>query len=537
MNSSAAKHIGYVSPPSERSLLRAVAAALVGLAIVLAAGGARAQTIRVGSKNFAEQYIVADIYAEALEDAGFKVERRINLGATAIAHSAVVSGQIDLYPEYTGTVLAAVVKQPAPPDARGVYDLVKRYYTEKLGLTLLDPTGIDNGYAIVVRPDTARAYHLDTLTSLAPVAKTMVIGAPGEFAGRSDGIPALRRVYGIEFKALKGFAEMTLRYKALLSRNIDVIDAYGTDWQIADNHLVVLRDDKGIFPPYQLVPVVRLDALAAHPGMAQVLNRIAPLLTNDRMRRMNAAVERDKREPAEVAHAFLVAQGISKASGPVGASAGCGGRPLCWTTTHGGEIGLAIVQHLYLTLASVSIALALSLVLGVICARRPKLYALFLTLSTAVFVVPSLALFAILIPLMGLGVGPALVGLCAYCILILLRNVVTGLRSVPAEVLDAAEGLGFDRWRRLIRIELPLALPLIVSGVRIALVSVVGIATVASFINAGGLGTIILTGIEQSYPEKIIVGGGAAALMATGFDLSIGWLSRRLAPMAQAGAA
>ena len=137
------------------------------------------------------------------------------------------------------------------------------------------------------------------------------------------------------------------------------------------------------------------------------------------------------------------------------------------------------------------------------------------------FVIPSLALFAILIPIMGLGVGPALVGLSAYCILIILRNVVTGLRGVPADVLDAATGLGFDPWRRLIRIELPLALPLIVSGVRIALVTVVGIATVAAFINAGGLGTIILTGIEQSFPEKIIVGGAAAgqdlaALLARG---------------------
>ena len=130
---------------------------------------------------------------------------------------------------------------------------------------------------------------------------------------------------------------------------------------------------------------------------------------------------------------------------------------------------------------------------------------------------------------MGLGVGPALVGLSAYCVLILLRNVVTGLRGVPPEVLDAATGIGFDPWRRLLQVELPLAMPLIVSGLRISLVTVVGIATVAAFINAGGLGTIILTGIGQSYPEKIIVGGLAAALMATGFDLSIAWVSRRMA--------
>ena len=494
----------------------------------LSPAGAQAQTIRVGSKNFAEQFVVAQIYAEALENAGFKVERRINLGTTWVAHSALMAGQIDLYPEYTGTALSAVVKQPNPGSAKAAYDLVKRYYNDRLNLAVLDATGINNGYAIVVRPDTAQKYRLTTLSSLAPVAGNLVIGAPGEFGARADGIVGLGRVYGIHFKALKAFAEMTLRYKALLSHDIDAINAYSTDWQIADNKLVVLQDDKSLFPPYQLAPVVRLDTLAAHPRIAEVLNRIGPLLTNDRMRQMNAAVERDRREPAEVAHAFLVAQGLSKPGD--GSATACGTRPLCWTTTHGREIALAIVQHLYLAIASVLIALVISLVLGVICARRPRLYALFLTLATAVFVIPSLALFAILIPIMGLGVGPALVGLSAYCILIILRNVVTGLRGVPADVLDAATGLGFDPWRRLIRIELPLALPLIVSGVRIALVTVVGIATVAAFINAGGLGTIILTGIEQSFPEKIIVGGAAAALVAMGFDVSIAWLSRRFGP-------
>ncbi|HTI68013.1 MAG TPA: glycine betaine ABC transporter substrate-binding protein, partial [Caulobacteraceae bacterium] len=440
-----------------------IVALAIGVLLSLAGAAAQAQTIRVGSKNFAEQYTVANIYAEALEDAGFKVERRINLGATAIAHGALTAGQIDLYPEYTGTVLAAVVKQPATADAKDVYDRVKRFYEDKLGLTLLNPTAVDNTYVIVVRPETAKKYNLTTLTSLAPVAGRMVIGAPGEFAVRSDGIPALRRVYGIRFKALKGFAEMRLRYEALMAGDLEVIDAYGTDWQIAQYRLVVLADDKHIFPPYQLVPMVRQDALKAHPGMAAVLNRVAPFITNEKMREMNAAVERDRREPAEVAHQFLLDNGLLKGGVPGVRAAGgaeaaaCGAKPLCWTLTHGPEIATAVVQHLYLAVTSVVIALAVALVLGVVSARRPRLYALFLTIATAIFVVPTLALFALLIPLMGLGVGPALVGLSAYCFLILLRNVVVGLRSVPPEVLDAATGLGFDGWRRRVRIELPLA--------------------------------------------------------------------------------
>jgi osmoprotectant transport system permease protein len=181
----------------------------------------------------------------------------------------------------------------------------------------------------------------------------------------------------------------------------------------------------------------------------------------------------------------------------------------------------ALGQHLALSLSAVSIGLGLALILGIVCARRPKLYAAVLTFTGIVFVIPSLALFAMLIPLMGLGAKPAVVGLTSYSLLILLRNVVTGLRGVPSDVLDAADGMGYSPWQRLVRIELPLALPLIVSGVRIAMVTVIGIATVAAFIDAGGLGTIILMGIDQSYTEKILVGGALTSLLATFFDLAL----------------
>jgi len=199
-----------------------------------------------------------------------------------------------------------------------------------------------------------------------------------------------------------------------------------------------------------------------------------------------------------------------------------------WAPKNIGLIADAAYQHLVLSFLSVLIGCAIALVLGIVSARRPRLYAAFLTIAGIIFVIPSLALFAFLIPIMGLGMKPALTGLASYCVLILLRNVVTGLRSVPADVLDAADGMGFSRWQRLFRIELPLALPLIVSGIRIALVTVIGIATIAAFIDAGGLGAIILQGIDQSWPEKIIVGGVLTALIAVFFDLLLTWVERRL---------
>lgn len=205
-----------------------------------------------------------------------------------------------------------------------------------------------------------------------------------------------------------------------------------------------------------------------------------------------------------------------------------------WTPKHLPEILTALWQHLVLSLSSVLIGSIIALILGVICARRPRLYAIALTVTGILFIIPSLALFVMLIPLLGLGAKPAIVGLSSYTLLILLRNVVTGLRGVPSDVLDAANGMGYGAWQRLVRIELPLALPLIVSGIRIAVVTVIGIATVAAFIDAGGLGTIILAGIDQNYTEKILVGGSLTALLATLFDVALSNAERALLPWQRA---
>jgi osmoprotectant transport system permease protein len=207
---------------------------------------------------------------------------------------------------------------------------------------------------------------------------------------------------------------------------------------------------------------------------------------------------------------------------------------LNWTSKHLPEILAALCQHLVLSLSSVSIGCIIALFLGILCARRPTLYAIALTVTGILFIIPSLALFVMLIPLLGLGAKPAIVGLSSYTLLILLRNVVTGLRGVPVDVLDAADGMGYNPWQRLVRVELPLALPLILSGVRIAVVTVIGIATVAAFIDAGGLGTIILAGIDQNYTEKILVGGLLTALLATLFDLALRSAEKVLLPWQRA---
>ena len=199
-----------------------------------------------------------------------------------------------------------------------------------------------------------------------------------------------------------------------------------------------------------------------------------------------------------------------------------------WAPRHLDDIGLALWQHTLLVITAVGVALIFALVAGIWSAHRPRAYAAILFVTGILFVIPSLAMFALLIPVLGLGFKPAVVGLTSYCLLILTRNVVLGLRSVSPDIADAAAGLGYGAVRLLWEVELPIALPFIVAGLRVATVTVIGVATVAAYINAGGLGTIIFAGIDQRYPEKIIIGGGLTAAMAIGADLLLSMTERRL---------
>ena len=511
------------------------------IAVIACALGAplQAQSVRVGSKNFTEQFVVAQIYATALARGGLPVTRRLNLGSTMVAHAALLAGEIDLYPEYTGTALANVVKPDGEVPAADVYARVKRYYADRLGLTLLAPSGINSGYVLVVRRETADRYHLKTLSDLAKVAPQLTFGAYGEFGDRADGLPALHRVYGMQFRSFRKFLSKPLIFSAIASRDVDVTSAYGTDWQLAGGSLVALDDDKQVFPPYFLTPIVRRDALAAHPQIATILNRLAPELTNTRVQAMNAAVENDHQDPAAVAVAFLDG-GFRQGGAICVADGGCAAAqatrgPLRWAAAHLALIGWASLQHLALALAAVGIATLVAAPLAVACVRRPRLYAAATTIATGVFVIPSLALFAVLIPILGLGVKPALAGLSAYCVLLLLRNIVLALRNVPPELIDVADGLGFSRTARLWQVELPLATPLLLSGLRVAIVSAIGIATVAAFIDAGGLGTIILDGVNQNDTDKVIAGGAAAAALAFACDRVLGRIEHRLSRWRRAG--
>jgi osmoprotectant transport system substrate-binding protein len=286
-------------------LTRIVAA--VAIAIALGTTTTSAQ-VRVGSKNFTEQFVLAELYAQALEANGIKVERKINLGGTLIAHKALEEKQIDFYPEYTGTMLIAVLKGEPMTDRKAVYDKVKAEYAAK-DLVVLDETPFQNTYNMVVRPETAAQYKLETLTDLAKVSKELKLGAGPEFRDRKDGLPGLKAKYGIEFKEDLQMA-IGLRYQALSGKQIDVVNGYSTDGMISALKLKRLKDDKNLWPPYYLTPVVRKEALDANPKMADVLNQVSALLDEATITEMNYKVDGEKEEPKDVARAFLKAKGI-----------------------------------------------------------------------------------------------------------------------------------------------------------------------------------------------------------------------------------
>ncbi len=277
-----------------------------------AASGGNKGTVTVASKDFTEEFILGEMYALLLENGGYKVNRKINLGGTPVAQQALLSGQIDLYPEYTGTGLLTVLKQPVMNDPKAVYDKVKSEYESQFKLTWLEPAPMNNTQALAMTKKRAGDLGITTISDMVAKANQLILAGPPEFAEREDGLPGLKRVYG-NFDVKKFLPiDPGLRYQALTSGQADVVVAFGTDGEIAANDLLVLKDDKGLYPPYQVAPVIRQAVLSQHPDIADILNKVAPLLTNETMQRLNNEVSGQKREPAAVAKEFLVSQKLIK---------------------------------------------------------------------------------------------------------------------------------------------------------------------------------------------------------------------------------
>jgi osmoprotectant transport system substrate-binding protein len=283
------------------------------LLIACAGGGGTSSSnapIKVGSKDFTEEFIIGEMYASVLEKAGLQVERKLNLGGTPVAQAALINGQIDLYPEYTGTGLLTVLKLPSMSDPKAVFDKVSTEYKKNFNLVWLTPAPMNNTQALAMTDAGAKKFGIKTISDLAAKASQLTMIGPPEFEVRQDGLPGIKAKYGnFQLKEYKA-VDPGLRYKALKDGEADVAVAFSTDGEISAYKLVLLADDKKLFPPYQVAPIVRQQAIEANPKIADALNALAPKLTNEVMRDLNYEVSGNQKEPAEVAKAFLKKEGL-----------------------------------------------------------------------------------------------------------------------------------------------------------------------------------------------------------------------------------
>jgi osmoprotectant transport system permease protein len=476
--------------------------------LLAAAGAAVAAPVQVGSKRFTESYLLGAIVTETLRRAGIAAEHRPGLGNTAVLEQALAAGSIDVYPEYTGTIVRELLKR----EGRPTLDELNAWLAPR-GLKAAVPLGFDNSYALALRAADAERLGLAAISDLArPAAAGLRLGLSHEFLGRADGWPALQRAYGLPFATPPGL-DHGLAYEALAQGRIDLIDVYATDAKIARAGLVLLKDDRRFFPAYEAVLLMRADVDDAP------LRALAGRIDARRMTALNAAVEIDGRPYAEVAREFV--------AGPAAATAP-GARAGFWQRLVADDLGRLTRQHLLLVFGSLALAVLCGVPLGVLAWRHPVLGQGLLAAVGVVQTIPSLALLAFLIAIVGgIGFVPAVIALFLYALLPIVRNTHAGLHGVGAGLSAAALALGLTRWQTLRHVQLPLAAPTLLAGVQTAATINVGTATMAAFIGAGGYGERIVTGLALNDHAALLAGAVPAALLALavqgGFEAWLRW--------------
>ena len=490
-----------------------LAALLVGPVAPVSPVGAADGVLRVGSKRFTESTILGEILTQTAQRAT-SAEHIPDMGNTAIVFEALRSGSIDLYPEYLGTIELEILHH------RQAGATVEQVDAElaPLGLGVGIPLGFQNSYALGVRRDTAQALQLARISDLAAYPE-LRIGLSHEFLGRSDGWPGLARAYGLASEPIG--LDHGLAYEALAGHQVDVIDVYTTDAKIARYDIRVLVDDRHYFPRYDAVVLFRRSVPQRFPAAWAALQSLAGTIDENRMIELNAQAELEHRSPREIARAFVQK---TSSSGP---------RPRFLDRLFGPDFGRLARQHVLLVLVSLLAATAAGIPLGVAAARWRRAGVAILAVVGALQTIPALALLAALIPVLGaIGTRPALLALFIFALLPIVRNTAVGLSQVPEVLRQAATALGARSLVRLWLVELPLALPVIVAGVRTAAVISVGTATIGAFVGAGGFGERISIGLALNDGQMLLAGALPAAALALLCEALFGaleWLARRRA--------
>lgn len=532
-----------------RVRLRAMSAS-IATSLLVALPGAAAQggpgvapprpAVVVASKPFGESYLLCEMFAQLLESRGIAVERRAGLGATEIAFAALRTNAIDVYPEYTGTGLIAILHDSLTDslaaDPRRVFARVAERSSREYGVQWLAPLGFQNTYAIAVTRQAAARYHLRTLTDLAAVSRAFTAGFTADFIGRPDGLAGLRRVYRLEPGTVRPLAP-AVKYQALSTGAVDVVDGYSTDGLLARYDLITLVDDRHFFPPYEASAVVSPRIAKARPDVLGVLGLLSGRIDEAMMRTLNRRVEVDGESVHDVAALTLRSLGLiaSRRSRVDDAASNARVTLPEYFWAQRGTIGVLALRHLELVLGALMAAVLVAVPLGLVLERSRRIAEPVIRMLGAIQTVPSIALLAFMIPVLGVGVVPALVALWLYALFPIVRGTYSGVRDADPEAVEAAEALGMTARQRLLQVRLPLAAPAIMSGVRTAAVITVGTATLAAFIGAGGLGEPIVAGLSLADARLVLSGALPAAVLALVIDALLFQAERYLKPAHRRG--
>jgi osmoprotectant transport system permease protein len=487
--------------PPARAARRAAGARLVlaGALLFTATLAAAQDRLRIGSKRFTESYILAQVLAQTAQPHA-PVEVQQGLGNTAIVFAALRAGSIDVYPEYTGTIDQEILKNTRTSTLEQM-----REQLAPLGLGVDVRLGFNDGYALAMRADTAQRLGIRQLSDLAR-HPGLRLGLSNEFIGRADGWKGLAQRYALPQQPTG--LDHGLAYDAVAGAQVDVIDIYTTDAKIDHLGLRVLDDDLGYFPRYDALLLYRLDVPQRFAQAWAALQRLSGSIGEKAMIAMNARAELQGAAFDVIAREHL-AGGAPGTAGAAGFGAKLFGPDLLRLT----------LQHLGLVLASVGLAVVLGVPLAVWVTPHAPWRAGVLGASGLLQTVPSLAMLAVLISWLGrIGTVPALLALTLYALLPIMRNTCTGLTEVPEGLRLAARALGLSAGQSLYLVELPLALPTLIAGVRTATTIAVGTATIAAFIGAGGYGERIVTGLALNDHQLLLAGALPAAALALLFE-------------------
>lgn len=472
----------------------------LGLFLLLVLGPAqvRAELITVGSKMFTESHVLAELVSLKLEQAGYTVERKLSLGGTMVVWEAMQAGEVDIYPEYSGTLGQTILHRPE----LSLPEMAAAVAPNNLEIPAV--LGFNNSYAMAISGPLARERGLERVSQLREHTD-LRLGFSHEFLNRADGWPSFSSHYGLTH-SVSGM-EHALTYRAIANGQLDGTDAFTTDGELEAFDLVLLEDDLEFFPRYDAIFIVR-DKLPDE--VKEIVRSLDGTLDGDTIRGLNAIVGSTDKSPRQVAAQHL---GLDVEAADM------------WS-----DIAANTLVHLKLTGTALLLACLFAIPLALLLTQYPRVATAAVYLAGLLQTIPSLALLAMMIPVLGLGVLPAVVALFLYSLLPIIRNTLTGISSVDPLLREVAQGMGLTSWQRLQKVEIPLALPTILAGIKTAAIISIGTATLAAFVGAGGLGEPIVTGLNLNDNNLILQGAIPAAALAISAEFLFELLERALLP-------